>query len=504
MKTLTLDIVLYTFFTLILGIQALGQKPDLGLFENHLDIGPVKNAGQASYDPVKQEYTIKGSGTNMWFGSDEFHLLWKSMQGDFILRAEVNFPDEGEDPHRKAGWIIRSKLDRSSPHVNASVHGDGLTSLQYRKVRGADTEEIQSEQNAPDVIQLERRGSSYMMSTAHFGEPLEAVTPLEMELPREVFVGLYVCSHNADVIEEAVFKNVRIIKPASADLVPYQTYLGSNLEILNVETGQRNVLTYSAHSLQAPNWTTDGEALIYNSHGILYTYDLTSHQIAPLNTGFADRNNNDHVLSFDGSQLAISHHSAENDGASTIYILPTSGSDHPVQVTRNGMPPSYLHGWSVDSKDLVFTGSRNGKYDIYKVNIETREETQLTDTEGLDDGPEYGPEGKYIYFNSTRTGTMQLWRMNVDGSDPTQLTFDEYNDWFPHISPDNRWIVFISYLPDIEPADHPFYKHVMLRMMPVDGGEPRVIGYLYGGQGSVNVPSWAPDSKHIAFVSNSD
>ncbi|MDH3650878.1 MAG: DPP IV N-terminal domain-containing protein [Saprospiraceae bacterium] len=484
--------------------KVFGQNVPLGIFENHLDVGPVANQGSITYDSDLQEYTIEGSGTNMWSGQDEFQYLWKSIQGDFILRTEVRFIGEGVDPHRKIGWMVRSRLSTDSPHANACVHGDGLTSLQYRKTKGAETEQIQSEQVGPDVIQLERMGDQFIMSTAHFGEPLQSLDTLTLVLPTEVFAGLYVCSHNPDVMETAVFRNVRIIKPAPHDLVPYQTYLGSNLEVMNVESGRRANLMYSAHSLQAPNWTPDGEHLIYNSHGILYNYDLSRGQSIPLNTGFADRNNNDHVLSFDGDQIAISHHSSENDGASTIYILPSEGSETPRQITKNGMPPSYLHGWSVDAGNLVFTGNRNDKYDIYQVSVETGEETQLTDTEGLDDGPEYSPDGKYIYFNSTRTGTMQLWRMGTDGSNPTQLTFDEYNDWFPHISPDNKSIVFISYQPDVEPAAHPFYKQVMLRIMPVDGGEPRVIGYLYGGQGSINVPSWAPDSKHIAFVSNSN
>jgi len=126
----------------------------------------------------------------------------------------------------------------------------------------------------------------------------------------------------------------------------------------------------------------------------------------------------------------------------------------------------------------------------------------LTDTPGLDDGSEYTPDGQYIYFNSNRTGTMQLWRMKPDGSAQEQVTFDAFNDWFPHISPDDRLIVFLSYLPEIDSGDHPFYKQVYLRMMPIEGGEPSIIAYVYGGQGTINVPSWSPDSKQIAFISN--
>jgi Tol biopolymer transport system component len=132
------------------------------------------------------------------------------------------------------------------------------------------------------------------------------------------------------------------------------------------------------------------------------------------------------------------------------------------------------------------------------------EEVRLTDSAGLNDGPEYTPDGRFIYFNSSRAGRMQLWRMKPDGTDQEQLTNDEFNNWFPHISPDGKWIAFISFPKEIDPADHPYYKHVYLRLMPVEGGTPKVIAYVYGGQGTMNVPSWSPESKRLAFVSNSD
>jgi Tol biopolymer transport system component len=165
--------------------------------------------------------------------------------------------------------------------------------------------------------------------------------------------------------------------------------------------------------------------------------------------------------------------------------------------------PSYCHGWSPDGKLLVYTGGRNGKFDIYKTAADgSGGEIRLTDAEGLNDGPEYTPDGRYIYFNSTRTGKMQIWRMKPDGHDQEQVTRDDYNNWFPHISPDGKWIAFVTFGPDIDPKDHPYYKQIYLRLMPVEGGEPKVIAYVYGGQGTMNVPSWSPDSKRIAFVSN--
>jgi Tol biopolymer transport system component len=201
--------------------------------------------------------------------------------------------------------------------------------------------------------------------------------------------------------------------------------------------------------------------------------------------------------------LGISDQSTE-EGRSTIFTLPSRGGI-PKRITVK--TPSYLHGWSPDGKRLVYTGGRNDEFDIYSIASDgTGEETRLTSTKGVDDGPEYTPDGQYIYFNSVRSGLMQIWRMKPDGKDPEQITNDEYNNWFAHISPDGQQIAILSFPRDINPAEHPYYKRVMIRLLPVstEGGTPRTIAYVYGGQGTMNVPSWSPDSKMLAFVSNTD
>ena len=482
----------------------LSSQNKLGIFDNHTDIGSCKHKGFATYNAHDQTYTIGGAGTNMWFGEDEFHYLWTTLQGDFILRAEAKFIDGGVEPHRKLGWIVKNDLNHNTKHVNAAVHGDGMMALQHRKTIDGETKEIISKDSAGVVIQLERRGDTFIMSTAKFGEEFSEIKLEEMSMDKEVYVGLYVCAHNPDIVETAVFRNVRIVRPAGPDLEPYQDYLGSHLEVMDIETGHREILYSSAHSIQAPNWTIDGKKLLYNSKGRLYNYHLATNSITPFNTGFATNNNNDHVYSFDGSLLGISHHNPVDDRTSTIYYLPSEGSSNPKVVTKPGVGASYLHGWSPDNKKMIFTGNRKDRYDIYTVDVETGKEIQMTDQQTLDDGPEYSPDGKYIFFNSVRTGNMQIWRMDADGKNQIQLTFDEYNNWFPHVSPDQKWIVLISFPKNIDPSSHPFYKHCLLRIMPYEGGEPKVIGYIYGGQGTINVPSWSPDSKKIALVTNTN
>ncbi len=475
--------------------------PDKGAgeFEGGSDIGAVKKPGSAAYDPQSGRYVVEGSGANMWFQADEGYFLWKRLEGDFILDASVEFVGRGVEAHRKIGWMVRSTLDGGSAHASAVVHGDGLTSLQYRRAAGTDTDEVKLDVTGPDTIRLERRGSSFIMSAARHGDPFVSGRMPDLALGDKVYVGLFVCSHNADVSEKAFFGNVRITVPAPEGFVPYQDYIGSRLEVLDVESGVRTVVHATPGSIQAPNWTADGKALIYNGDGLLYRFDLSTGKPVVLDTDPARANNNDHVLSFDGKSLGISSHSEKDGGESVVYVLPAEGGT-PVRVTSEA--PSYLHGWSPDGKTLVYTGGRNDKFDIYKIAVTGGPETKLTDAEGLDDGPEYSPDGRFIYFNSNRTGTMQIWRMRPDGSGQEQVLRSDLQDWFPHVSPDGRRIVFLSFPKEVASDDHPFYKSVLIRMMPADGGEPRVIAYLYGGQGTINVPSWSPDGKKIAFVSN--
>jgi TolB protein len=475
------------------------------------DVGVVRHPGSTVYDPVAQTYRMRGAGHNMWLDRDAFHVASVEVVGNLSLSATARFIGAGVDPHRKLGLIIHSDLSATGAHANVVVHGDGLTSLQFRRAAGAGTEELRSPLTGAVDLAIERVGSRITIRVARAGE-VASVTVLEhLYLGPVVQVGLFVCSHNVGALEEAVFSHVRLVRPFLIDQLRYRDYLGSHLEVVEVVSGERRIIHSTPDPIEAPNWTVDGRTLIYNSRGRLFRFPVqtqsfpmvTGGAIAVLDTGFATRNNNDHVLSFDGRSLGISHHVAEEDDRSIIFTLPTEGGI-PHRVTPLG--PSYLHGWSPDGRHLIYTGGRAGAWDIYRISVDGGAEERLTTTAGLDDGAEYTPDGRFIYFNSNRSGRMQIWRMQVDGSNQEAVTNDEYNNWFPHVSPDGRWVVFLSYGPEVPAGDHPYYAQVMIRMMPASAAAGscamRVIARLYGGQGTINVPSWSPCSRYIAFVSN--
>lgn len=279
--------------------------------------------------------------------------------------------------------------------------------------------------------------------------------------------------------------------PAVVSQVPQYE---SRLEIVDIRTGARRVVHRGTTRFEAPNWSRDGRHLLINQQGRLYRIPIAGGTPALLDIGGVDGCNNDHGYSPDGAWLAVSCRPS-----SSVYVVAAEGGA-PRLLTS--LTPSYWHGWSPDGKTLAYVGQRDGEYDIYTMPVGGGAETRLTTATGLDDGPDYTPDGQWIYFNSVRTGTMRIWRMRPDGSDQQQVTFDpQYADWFPHPSPDGKWLVWISF--DASVDGHPPYKDVVLRLMPLGDpkGTPRVLFPLFGGQGTMNVPSWSPDSTQFAFVS---
>jgi hypothetical protein len=482
--------------SVISSASAFGAEPasPLGVFQDHADIGTVLHAGSAQYDAARGVYTLTGSGENVWATADNFQFAWKQVSGDIALTADITFPEPGGNPHRKAVLMIRQSLDPGSPYADVALHGVGLTSLQYRDAKGAETHEIQSNLSAPHRLRIEKRGDFvYLFLASTPGEPLKT-SGASIKLPMQgpFYIGIGICAHDKDAVEKAVFSHVELGAPAPLTATPV---LYSTLETVPIDSTDRRVVYVAASHFEAPNWTRDGAHFFFNSDGHILRLPVAGGTPETIDTGAAIHCNNDHGLSPDQQWLAISDQS-QADHLSTIYIVPIGGGA-PRRVTQNS--PSYWHGWSPDGKTLAFTGQRNGDFDIYTIPAAGGEETRLTTAKGLDDGPEYSPDGKYIYFNSERTGRMQIWRMLADGSAQEQITSDEFNNWFPHISPDGKWMAFLSYGNDV--TGHPANKDVRIRLMALSDRKISVLAKLFGGQGTINVPSWSPDSTKVAFVS---
>jgi hypothetical protein len=465
----------------------------LGILEGHSDVGTVLHKGSVKYDPAVHSYTISGSGENMWSTSDAFQFVWKKLSGDATLTADIAFLTKTGNEHKKAVLILRQSLDADSVYADVALHASGLTSLQFRDEKGAITREIQSNISAPKRLRIAKRGDYVYMSLAADRDLQVAGGWFRITLQGDFYIGLGVCSHDKNVVETAVFSDVELTQPISA--AGAQPTLYSTLETISIDSADRRVAYLAQGRFEAPNWTHDGSAFIFNRDGQIERLPVSGGTPVIIDTGFAMRCNNDHGISPDSTQLAISDNSQE-DHNSLVYIVPIEGG-RPRRITQNS--PSYWHGWSPDGKTLAFVGQRSGEFDIYTIPAAGGQETRLTTAKGLDDGPEYSPDGKYIYFNSERTGHMQIWRMKPDGSEQEQVFSDDLNNWFPHISPDGQWMVFLTYSADV--TGHPPNKDVMLRLMSLADKKITVLAKLFGGQGTINVPSWSPDGKRLAFVS---
>lgn len=470
----------------LLGLSVIDQK--LGIFEGNSDVGSVLHPGKVIHDPLSESYSVTGSGENMWSSKDAFQFVWKRVSGNQAIEATIKFLGEGKNAHRKACLVVRQTLDADSPYADIAVHGDGLTSLQYRDEKGGNTYEVQTRVRTPKAVKLSRIGN-YVLAEVN-GTYSGASIPLD--LTGTYYIGLAVCSHEKDFSETAVFSKVGL-SPVEIGAVS----LVSTLETVDIASTDRRVVQVFDDHIEAPNWTPNGKLLVYNSNGHLYKIPWTGGEPTKIDTDFAIRCNNDHGISPDGKWIVISDQSQGNN-QSTIYTLPFTGGK-PKRITEG--TPSYWHGWSPDGQTLAYCAQRDGRYGIFTIPVEGGKETRLTKAPegGLDDGPDYSPDGKHIYFNSDRSGKMQIYRMNTDGSELDQVTKDARNNWFGHVSPDGKWIVYLSYEEDVK--GHPANKDVMLRLLNLVDGTNKVLAKLFGGQGTINVPSWSPDSKRVAFVS---
>jgi Tol biopolymer transport system component len=479
----------------------------VGTFEGHADVGITPRAGSAEFNSATNEYRLTGGGANVWAAEDAFQFAWRRLSGDVTITADIQFIGAGAVAHRKAMLMVRQDLTAGSGYADVSLHGDGLTSLQHRPTPGAQTLEIQSTEKGPVRIRIERLGNQFTMYAGKPGGQLTASAPATVVLEDPVYAGIGVCSHDANILETAVFSNLQIT-PAAQPARARQPRYKSAITIYDVATKTSKVL-YTADTVwEAPNWSMDGKYLLANSGGKIYrlpvngTGPVTPEKLdmdATLNT------NNDHGPSWNGKMIAFSA-SSPTARQSQVYVADADGRNARLITPKS---PSYFHGWSPDDKWLTFVAARGDQnYDIFRVPAAGGEEQRLTASAGYDDGSEYSPDGKWIYFNSDRSGGWNIWRIPPDGAGPNDakaqmVTNDEAEDWFPHVSPNGRKIVFLSFPPGTK--DHNGKMDIQLRMMDAPGATIKpakieTVTKIFGGQGTINVNSWSPDSKKFAYV----
>ncbi len=473
-------------------IELFSQDYSKGIFEHARILSDQEARANFQYDSQNQSYEFKGNQ----------QLVYQSVEGNFLATANFELIN-GEDESQELGWYLTSDIPNTHYEIKATKDENGLTTLKISTNK--EVIQLKPTKRNYEILQLERNGNQLIFRGAHRFAPLEEIGAHHFQgLPEKMSLGIYYQGGNEK--NKGISWNIRVDKPRNDASSPYydHQWMGCRMEVMDVFTGRRKVIYTKESTFEAPNWMPNEDKLLFNMDGRLWKIPSSGGEVTALNTGLANRLNNDHCISFDGKILGISH---SNPGESSkVYYLPIEGGE-PTLLTPQG--PSYLHGWSPDGKEMVYIAKRPGSsaYDIFKKSIYGGEEINLTNNEEYShaDGSEYSPDGKYIYYNgSVKGGSMEIFRMKPDGTDKEQLTFDSNNNWFPHISPDGKWMVYISFDKNIEMNSHPSFKRVELKLMATSGGAPKTIAYLYGGQGTINVNSWSPDGKHIAFVSNSE
>jgi Tol biopolymer transport system component len=384
--------------------------------------------------------------------------------------------------------MIRQSLDADSDYADIALHGVGLTSLQAREAKGAATHEVQSYLSGPKRARLVKRGPYFYMYLAEQegGELHMAGGAMRVPMEGAFYVGIGVCAHNKDAVEKAVFSNVELAANRPGKPEPYST-----LETITVSSTDARVTLVSPERLEAPNWTHDGKSLLFNSAGKISRVVVDGGPPEPVDTGFAAHCTRFHGLSPDGLLLAFSDESRDR-GRSAVYVMPLAGGI-PERVTA--LVPSSWQAWSPDGKSVLLYGERRMSKGLYTIPVTGGAETFLT--KGT--GGEYSPDGKYIYFTSNRSGSMQIWRMGPDGKEPEPVTNDEFSNWRPHLSPDGRQLAFVS----LEKSAAALTKDrdITIRMMTLATKTVKVLAKVVGGEGTLDAPSWSPDSRRLAFVS---
>ncbi len=474
------------------------SSSSVGTFEGQSDIGNLTSPGAAVYDAGSGSYTVSSTGLNIWATADAFHYVWKRVSGDISLTADINFPEtSGNHPqHRKAVLMLRQSLDPDAAYVDAAQHGSGMVALQYRRMKGGITQGIEVNIPAPQRVRLIKREDAFTLLVSTRGEPLHQIgASTQLHLQEPFYVGLGISAHDAKATEKAAFSKVEL--KALPALTDHQTTVYSSLQVVPTDdASRRGTMIFTAVGrFEAPNWSKDGSTLVFDQAGRIMTISAAGGEAKPLDIGDASHCNGSHGFSPDGKWLAISCGTPEKP-ESRVYIIPAGGGT-PRLLTETAN--SYWHSWSPDGKTIFFTRPNHGSFNIYSIPAEGGEEKALTAGIGISDDPDCSPDGKWIYFHSDRSGSVQIWRMHPDGSSPEQVTSDDLMNRTPHISPDGGFMVMLSYRRDI--ATPLVDRNVLLRVMSLNDKRIWAIDEFIGGSGTINVPSWSPDDKRIAFVS---
>jgi len=459
------------------------------MFEGSGDVGRAPRAGSFEPGPPAR---VTGGGANVWGTEDAFFYAWRRVTGDVTITADVTFEGAGVNAHRKAMLMLRQDLTAGAAYADIALHGDGLTALQYREAAGGPTKEVRSDARAPLRLVISRRGSQVRAGAGVPGGEMRWTEPATVPFTGPIYAGLAVCSHDEKVLETAVFSNVRI---------EVATRYRSKISIYDFATKQIRTVYTGDGIIEAPNWSRDGKYLLVNTEGDLYRLPVEGGRLEKIElAGGPFRANNDHDLSPDGKLLAFSA-SSPSSRQSQVYVADADGKNVKLLTPA---APSYFHGWSPDGKWLAFVGQRNGKYELYRVSVNGGPEERLTSAGGFDDGPDYSPDGKWIYFNSDRSGGWDIWRIPASGAGPgdqraERVTSDQWEDWFPHVSPNGKRIVLLSFPPGTE-GHNGRMPGMAMRLLAKRGRAPETLFTFFGGQGSINVNSWSPDSRQFAFV----
>lgn len=503
----------------------------VGMFENHRDLGIAAAAGKTTFDAATQTYTVTGGGNNVWAKVDAFQFAWKTLSGDFSFSADIAFQPNAagtSDPHRKACLMIRQTLDADSPYVDAALHGNGLTALQFRDTKGAPTREVMSNIIGPVRLRLEKRGDAFTLFVGPAGaEPTYTGASYNLKIDGPFYVGLGVCAHNGNDtstnLETVVFSKVELKTTLPAGnrqlYSTLETQVSNPVNAQGTQNTDRCVLYVTPGSIEGPVWLPDNSGVVFSRGGRLYrlpiripvrggrgadgvlppapilgTSPLAAGEPVLIDTGKITGISRTHGLSPDGTQLLFVDHPQGNPRPpANTYIVPVAGG------TPRLLTPNTGAGSSLSPDGKLFAFDTDTVADIYTIPVDgSAPAKRLTDGQGNKNyGPQFSRDGAFIYFCSDRSGSMQVWRMKPDGAEPAQVTNDDHPNWFPRLSNNGASALVVSYPPGTN--GDPANSLVQLRRVNLSTGAIDLMARVMGGPQSA--PTFSPANNQITFVS---